>query len=49
MNNERSKRKRTIHPLRMFFEILHQTRTYKILIGYIVAVFCMALLMYMVI
>ena len=44
MNNDTFKRKRKLHPLKIFWEILQQTRTYKILIGYLVAVFVMALL-----
>ncbi len=43
MNNKHKIRK-PIRPLKMFFEILRQTRTYKILVGYIIFVFVMGLL-----
>ncbi len=43
MNTEK-KRRKPIRPLKMFFDILRQTHTYKILVGYIVMVFVMGLL-----
>ncbi|MCR5098254.1 MAG: potassium channel family protein [Lachnospiraceae bacterium] len=39
--NERIRR---VRPLKIFFEILRQTHTYKILVGYIILVFVMGLL-----
>ena len=42
MGNDNKKRR--IHPLKLFFEILHQTHTYKILVGYIIFVFAIAFL-----
>ena len=42
MNNK--KKRKSINPLMMFFDILHQTRTYKLLVGYIILVFIMGLL-----
>ena len=43
MNTEK-KRIRSIRPLKMFFDILRQSHTYKILVGYIIMVFVMGLL-----
>lgn len=43
MNTEK-KRSRSIRPLKMFFDILRQSHTYKILVGYIIMVFVMGLL-----
>ncbi len=42
--NKKHKIRKPIRPLKMFFEILRQTRTYKILVGYIIFVFVMGLL-----
>ena len=41
---ENDNKKRRIRPLKLFFEILHQTHTYKILVGYIIFVFAIAFL-----
>ena len=42
--NDKKMRRRNIRPLRLFFDILRQSHTYKLLIGYIVFVFVIALL-----